>query len=255
MPDAYRQGEIELGEVVARGDQPASSRGTAIGQLIVGVVFALVGLAGFGFAALAARQAWVIAALLGLGALVFVLYGVVVVRDKVVALPWTGACHVVLHERGIVLRRESGKIALGFDEITAVQLHKVHFVDRGKTVDSHSYRFAADDGRTIRLTPWLENGERLGDAVVSAVTARQAERALARIEAGETISIGPIEVSRDGLRRKNALLPWEEARFIKGVGTVLVLRARDRGTWARLGTMATKNAVVLLALGEKLSRS
>jgi hypothetical protein len=252
----YRTAEVEIGDVIARAEQTGSARFKVMGQLLFGVLFALLGLVGVIASVASAKESIAIAIMLGLLCLSFVAIGVLLAWDKVIALPWVGARRFELHERGIVARTSSGDVTLGFDEITALRFHKLRVVHRGRTTESNSYRFESEDGRKIWITPWVEGGERMGDAIVAAVTARQAAKALARIEAGETITLGPIEVSRAGMRKKNDRRDWSEVRVVVSDGDVLVRPALGFATrpWAKLNTMATKNALILVTLGETLAR-
>jgi hypothetical protein len=251
---AYRNVELELGERVDRANQSAGSVARVIGGLILGVFIGLLGLVGVFAAVMSASESVVTAIMLGILCAAFTFIGGALTWDKIQAFPWVGSASVELFENGLVYRKGDRTVTMAWDEVHKLRFQKLRVNNRGHIVESFSYRMATEDGREVWLTPWMDDVQRVGDRAVAEVSMRQLARALEKIEAGESVRFGPIEVSQEGLRKGKDLVEWQDARVSVHQGEVMVRRPFATKVWASLGTMSVPNAVVLAALTEKLAK-
>ena len=239
-PDVYQAAAAaQLGEQ-ARAEYRPRVTGK---RLISGIICLIVGLifGGGGLVALtqsadsSGAGSFVILVLVGLLLIAcgfyYMLYGVIYKN-------WA----VYVYDRGFV-HKKGNEAAQPFrwEQIEAVWYNVVrHYRNGIYTGTTHNYRVRRQDGYEVVLNDRFTNVAALGDTVSNQVTGAKMPLVIAAYNAGQTITFGPLSVSRQGIQNANGtLLPWPEIKDISiQRGYVAVSRA---GKWLRWSSQPVRN--------------
>ena len=162
---------------------------------------------------------------------------------------WIPNPTVSLHERGLVYERGGAPIALAWNELDEVTFRAVRIRIQGlvRTSTGMTYRVKLRAGeRAVVLTETLALTADALEIARRAISERVFPQALARLQSGDTLTFGPVAVSRDALRLRGRVLRWAELRavdFDRGFFTAVAARRRFAEPVARI-----PNVDVLVAL-------
>jgi hypothetical protein len=151
----------------------------------------------------------------------------------------------------------SETIACRWEDITHVwHAETRYFVNGVYTKTTHHYRIRLKDDRELEFDDTLQNVAKLGETLLRETFERMLPRATEAFEAGQPVRFGSLELTRDGLVRRNfesrEVLPWAEVNNVDvntAAGTLTINRktGRDLVWWE--GTCAgTPNLMVLLQM-------
>ncbi len=140
-------------------------------------------------------------------------------------------------------------IAVRWDEVAEVW-QNIIWSYRGSvhTNTLYIYTVRLADGRKFVFNGQLEKIAGLGAAFQQQCAARILPRARVAYNAGAAIAFGPLSVSRDGIAKGNALLPWEQVEQVELRRGVLHIRKKEqRRDWTFAMESRIPNIPVLMA--------
>jgi hypothetical protein len=148
------------------------------------------------------------------GLILLVLGAIGLAHFLLVRLSPSGFPHVYSFSSGlaVVSRRRAVRV-ISYDAIAWVW-------DKGRRIQTH-------DGETVVWPDSLEKLPILADLVMRETFSRLSERANASLDAGETVTFGPLLVSRKGVCLDKQFLVWNEVDSIDTQGGLLYFRQRE----------------------------
>ena len=161
---------------------------------VVGVVMSV----GCGIALAALRPSGILFPILGLG----VLAGL-----AVAAAPWL----LKMAKKPTFLVYPDALVVVREDEFTVVPWDAVTQLNPGRNL-------VTSDGQTIHLDGQAADLQRLYDSAHNAVMSRLMPKAMAAIQAGESLTFGPVTVSAMEIGYKNNSTPWIQVTGLTIVG-------------------------------------
>ena len=118
-----------------------------------------------------------------------------------------------------------------------------------RTNTTHIYTARLTDGRKFVFNGQVDKIAGLGSALQQQCAAVMLPRAREAYQAGESVAFGPFNVSRAGLTKGKATLPWEQVKQVELRQGVLHIRKKDeRRDWAFAMASKIPNLPVLMAL-------
>ncbi len=118
-----------------------------------------------------------------------------------------------------------------------------------RTNTTHIYTVRLTDGRKFVFNGQVDKIAGLGAALQQQCAAWMLPRARAAYDAGELITFGPFAISRDGITKGRATLPWEQVQQVELRQGVLHIRKKgERRDWAFAVASKIPNLPVLMAL-------
>jgi len=108
---------------------------------------------------------------------------------------------------------------------------------------------------TLKFTDTYKEVFALGINLLTLTASEMVPLVIAKLERGETVDFGAIEVSRTGLNRRFAKLPWSEVGDAElRSGQVIIKRKGRRIPWGRPHSFQIKNLFVFLAVLEHFTQ-
>lgn len=151
---------------------------------------------------------------------------------------------VVLHERGLRARVSGVGTRVPFADVVGVKSRVVR--TRGGVVHDHEVRFA---GGVLSLNADYDRIDALMEAIRERTLEPIAERTREELEAGRTVSFGPVSLEREALVVRGTRLPLAALDRIElRSGVVYVYAKRRPDAWAEQDVSEILNAHVLIAL-------
>lgn len=239
-PDVYQAAAAaQLGDQL-RATYRASMTGkrliTGIISLIVGLAFAGGGVALMGQSSDSSNTGSSL--LLGVIGLLLIASGIYYLLYGVIYKNWG----VYVYDRGFVHKKgnQPGQ-PFRWDQTEAVWYRVTRHYRNGIYMGTtHNYRVRRQDGYEIVLNDRFAKVAELGDTVNNQVTGAKMPQVIAAYNAGQTITFGPLSVSRQGIQNASGnLLPWPEITDVSlQNGYVAVSRA---GKWLRWSSQPVRN--------------
>ncbi len=190
-------------------------------------------------------------ALIGTAALALVIaYDVYAVR----ALQRT----VNVHQNGIVVLQGKQAQVYPWDQVASVtQSITKRYTNGIYTGTTYTYRLHMLDGRKVNFSSMIKGIADLGQTIQSAVTAVLYPRAIAAVQAGQTISFGTLSLNQQGIGKNGSLLPWNEIASMTLNKGYITIRKRDQriGSWANIAVASMPNVFIFLAVSEQLRKA
>lgn len=229
--------------------------GRATRQLIVSlaallVIWAIWGLAYF----LDFTRVLIIGGLLGIAVLIGVGYSLYLLIHALTTTAY-------LFEQGIIIKKSARLLVFPWTSITQVW-QDVHRRTNTKSPPADSCTVERDDKLKVTLDSSLEDIPSLSEVIFHETTQQKFQRAIADLEAGRTISFGPIRLQPEGLTKgTKELLAWHAIAHVeiedklvtrtKEADTfthALAIRKNDGTTWLSLKTSLIPNYLLLMKL-------
>lgn len=239
------------------GDQPTEAFHVTLTRrgLISGIVCLLAGL-GFIVGALisipqtAEISSALVLSVIGLGllagAVYCLLYGVIY-KD------W----HVYIYERGFIYTRGKAPQVFRWDQVEAIWFQITrHYRNGIYTGTTYMYRVRRNDGQEVVLNNRFTKIAQLGELVNERICQTKLPQVIAALNAGQTVTFGPLSLSQAGLQNaKGALLPWQE---ITGVdvqsGYIAISKAGKWLKWSNQPVANIPNALLFINLARSVLR-
>src|SRR5262249_19692687 len=120
---------------------------------------------------------------------------------------------LTLYEQGVVVQRGQEVQLVGYDEIETLWERILwQGGHKGRLVASRTqgYTIQTRDGRTLRLDDQFAGIRQAGELIQQEVLRRNLLAAAAAYQADTPLPFGPVTISRAGLARGKAALPWSE---------------------------------------------
>lgn len=211
------------------------------GFIALGAVFALIGL-------LVSKGEWPDLLIAAMG-LPLVLIGVIVfIRNK----RRQDLC-IRLFTNGFTRTLSGQTVAVRWDEVAEVwqnviQTYRGHV--RSRTIHTYTLRLA--DGRKFVFNDQVAQIAGLGTALQQQCAARILPRARASYNTGAVVTFGPFGISREGITKGGATLPWEQvAQVDLRQGMLHIKKKGARRDWAFALATKIPNLPVLMALANQ----
>jgi hypothetical protein len=121
-----------------------------------------------------------------------------------------------------------------------------------RTNTTHIYTVRLTDGRKFVFNSQLDKIAGLGSALQQHCTAVMLHRAREAYDAGASVAFGPFSISRAGITKGKATLPWDQFEQIDLREGVLHIRKQgERRDWAFAMASKIPNLPVLMALANQ----
>jgi hypothetical protein len=173
---------------------------------------------------------------------------------------------LTLYQQGLVMQRGRQTRLVRYEEIDALweqilwQGGQSQHMLPGRT---HVYTFQTRDRRTMRLSDQFADISSAGAFVQQEVLRYKLPLAIAGYQAGASLPFGSLTISRAGLARGKATLPWTEVVSVsvtvgryRGAAVwtykLQVMRIGERRPWLEIDLEQIPNSRVLLALLEEI---
>ncbi|GHO85534.1 DUF6585 family protein [Dictyobacter formicarum] len=241
--NAHQLGNVQVEYKVRMGK-------TQIKYIIVFAIVALVlGLTGVGMASDGGDSAigssiFLLIALVFSGMAIF--YGL----QPVLFRSWrVGICAY-----GLLYVRGSKVDAFRWDRITAFFIQVVNTYYYGvRTGTRHKYRVQYNDGRKAVFTDMFADAEEIGNAIDYELTRVQLPMAIAAFDAGQALTFGTLQVSRQGLAKSpQHWLPWQELKDVQvNRGIISIRKSGQMLNWSTVRVARMPNMHIFLALVER----
>ena len=140
-----------------------------------------------------------------------------------------------------------------WDEVAEV-VQNVTQTYRGnvRTNTTHIYTVRLTNGRKFVFNGQVDKIAGLGSALQQHCAAGMLPRAREAYQAGESVTFGPFSVSRAGIAKGKATLPWEQVEQVELRQGVLHIRKKgERRDWAFAMASKIPNLPVLMALANQ----
>jgi hypothetical protein len=148
---------------------------------------------------------------------------------------------VYIYDYGFVDKRGSQAAQpFRWDQVEAVWYQVTrHYRNGIYTGTTHRYRVRRQDGYEIVLNDRFTKVGELGDLVSNRVTNAKLPQVMAAYNAGQTVTFGPLSISRQGIQNSRGnLLPWMEIKDVSlQNGYVAVSKA---GKWLNWSTQPVR---------------
>lgn len=155
---------------------------------------------------------------------------------------------------GFVFLKGSAAIACRWDQVAVVWQRIVRYYRNGIYAGtSFKYTVQRDDGVKIVITQIFRSGSELGARVQREAAHRLTPKALAAVQAGQTLAFGRFSLSRQGLGTPRGVIPWKEAPQVSARSGLLMIQRRDQRRAKSYGQVSTiPNLNVFLSVAETL---
>ncbi|HEU5227713.1 MAG TPA: DUF6585 family protein [Ktedonobacteraceae bacterium] len=217
-------------------------KSTMITMIVIGI---LAG-GGFGVGALnSTSQTSTMLVLLGFS-LLFIGLALYYVFLPVIYHSW----HVYVCTDGFAFTRGNAIEAFRWDQIEAMwQSVTKHYTNGVYTGTTHIYTVRSRDGRKVVLNDKFANVEQLGNTISQQITNYLLPQVVSAYNAGNTITFGPLSISKQGVSNSKELLPWSQIKEM-GVnrGVVTVKKEGKWLSWSSVMVAKVPNIFVFMAL-------
>jgi hypothetical protein len=137
-----------------------------------------------------------------------------------------------VYEQGISWHKGGSEEKYPWDEVREVYRTERHVLQGGEKPSdwnrTSDLRLVFSDGEEIRFNHMLSKYDRLANYVQQVTTRQLIPEALAELEEKDSVTFGPVEVSRDGLTIEEDFYPWKKVkRLVVGNGYLCCYHARD----------------------------
>lgn len=154
---------------------------------------------------------------------------------------------------GFVFLKGSQAIPCRWDQVAVVWQRIVRYYRSGYSVTSFKYTVQRDDGVKIVITQIFRYGSELGARVQRESAHRLAPKALAAVQAGQTLAFGRFSLSRQGLGTPKGVIPWKEAPQVSAKSGLLMIQRRGQRRAKSYGRVSNiPNLNVFLNVAETL---
>ncbi len=211
--------------------------------LILAIVLGVALGGGFGAAAVSSSDAKPILAILSL---IFTIMALYYVFMPVIYRSW----RAYICSEGLLSVRGSKIEAFRWDQIEAMwQSVTRHYTNGIYTGTTHVYTVRSKDGRQVVFNDRFANVEQLGNTISRQVTNRLLPQVIHAYQAGNTITFGPLSISKQGVSNGKELLPWSQIKEM-GVnrGVVTVKKEGKWLSWSSVMASKVPNLFVFMAL-------
>jgi hypothetical protein len=163
--------------------------------------------------------------------------------------------HVYVYEHGFIYTRGQAPKVFRWDQVEAIwfQITRRYYngIYMGTT---YKYRVRRNDGLEVILNDRFTNIAALGNLVNERITQTKLPQVIAALNAGQTVTFGPLSISQAGLQNaRGALLPWQE---IKGVdiqsGYIAISKAGKWLKWSNQPIANIPNALLFVSLARSV---
>jgi hypothetical protein len=188
--------------------QPNKRTRILVASGVLALVFIAIGLGTLGSSATPPSQRYPLAAVFI--ALPLVLFLAVLWNSPVLSAK-VRERRFYLYDHGYVQLGRRGPEAHRFESVVSIYQAIVQTRVNGvSTGTNYTYRLAFADGSTAKLTTWTANMTELGPVLMREVAKAQVPRIAAALDAGQPVSFGPFDVTRDGVVTRGTLTPWSQ---------------------------------------------
>jgi len=162
---------------------------------------------------------------------------------------------LLFFERGLISRRGKQLTQIKWNDIDAFYegMSIVRYNHGAVTQIKHKIRFRLRDQREIKLDlSSINNSEEVTAMIASATVPRLAREAQARLDAGQTVDFGFLEVTRDGLALNgDKTLGWRDiGEYTINQGLLTIRSIKGWSVWAKKNTDEIPNLQVLVVFLE-----
>lgn len=137
----------------------------------------------------------------------------------------------VVYEKGLAYSDNGGVQNWGWHEVdklfVAITKHYTNGVYTGTT---YLYTLQKADGSRLRLDNKFQKIEALGRTVSKNVAPYQYQKLVAAIKSGQSVPLGPIAISKDGIALGKKVYPWNEIEQV-GIRQGYVNIKKKGGGW------------------------
>jgi hypothetical protein len=168
-------------------------------------------------------------------------------------LNWNKA--VVLYQNGLAYNDSKGVQTWNWQDVdrffVAITKHYYNGIYTGTT---HQYTLQKADGTKLKLDNKLQKVETLGTAIGRGVAPAQYQKLVTAIRNGQTVALGPIAISNDGVAFGKKVYPWKDVEQV-GIQKGYVSVKKRGGGWfsgASAPVAAIPNLDALLAVVDQV---
>jgi hypothetical protein len=167
-----------------------------------------------------------------------------------------------LREFGVLLSRPPVESKILWDDVAEL---KIAVLWPGGWSERIRYTLVAKDGQRLDLEDDMENFGRIRAVTEAEIVRRHMPPAIESLEAGRTVSFGPYELTKSGVRHRGKGLAWRDVRGAALVRGIVAVGSRSDGirvlpkregvmAWATEKVDDVPTAPVMLALATRLCK-
>ncbi|HZO74878.1 MAG TPA: DUF6585 family protein [Ktedonobacteraceae bacterium] len=212
-------------------------------RTIIAVIICVVLGGVFGAAAVSSSETQFVFSILSVAFTAIALY---YIFTPVIYRSW----HVYVCSDGFISTRGDKVEPFRWDQIEAMWRSVTkHYTNGIYTGTTHVYTVRSSDGRQVVFNDRFSNVEQLGDTISRQVTNRLLPQVIQAYQAGNTITFGPLSISKQGVSNGKELLPWSQIKEM-GVnrGVVTVKKEGKWLSWSAVMAAKVPNIFVFMAL-------
>ena len=156
---------------------------------------------------------------------------------------------IQVYEHGIVQVVRGKRIQVLWDEVERLRIEAVSVRMNGIPAGSmRIYRVGTSAGEQLRLNSHLDGIEKLGAELERQVWTRLGPRVKAELDAGRTVTFGPLSLRAVGVAYKDDLLPWARlGKWRMQVGFIDIFERGTKRRFAHVRFANVPNAHLLLS--------
>lgn len=169
----------------------------------------------------------------------------------VIGLVRKSTLSVAVHEGGLYWTERGLRRKVSWTDIVGVRARLVSRLVQGVEVSrSQVFRLQLEDGRELVATHMLNDVVALVEHVERKLEARLLPAMRRALEAGETVTFGPIRLTSDGLAVSDHVVEWSQLAVVEVDDGTIFVRLKD-GRAREVESSKVTNARLLLALVEE----
>ncbi len=155
---------------------------------------------------------------------------------------------VVLYEKGFAYSDNGGVQTWGWHEVDLLNVAITrHYTNGIYTGTTYLYTLQKSDGSRLVLDNKLQKIEQLGQAISRGVFPHQYQKLVAALNAGQTVTLGPVAVNKQGIAFGKKAYPWSEIEQV-GIQNGYVNIKKKGGGWFSGASAAASSIANLDAL-------
>lgn len=148
---------------------------------------------------------------------------------------------------GLLLQNGGRRTHVPWNAITKIYTSAVSYRIPVLSRPRLSIELGSRSGQRVSLPPFLEGADRLLTAVKAEVYPRLMVEARQAFNSGQAVQFGPLSLDRQGVRRGEVLLPWDQLADVRLEGGRLSIEpVRGRGKRWRIAVRTIPNADLCL---------
>lgn len=155
---------------------------------------------------------------------------------------------------GLTYSHKGKTEAMRWDDMAQVTMSLINNLNLHTTF--YNYTLQSADGRKIAFNyndKAMQNLPQLSDTIQREITNRQLPKAIAAYNAGDTVTFGRLNVSKNGLSNGKETIPWHEVEAVKLQDGAVTVRKKDKWlNWSNVTVGSTPNIYVFLHMVDQI---